>query len=279
MKHIIPLGVRDYLPNDYQKKSNNVKKALHLFEEKGYKAVATPMFEYWSTIEPLCSETLKDKVVKFINSKGEIIALRPDHTIGISRLASTWIKENPSNLKLCYADPVYRLDPVTGETERFQLGVENIGNSGVESEAELIQTCAESLSSLGLHQISIEINHTKTLNSYDTATQNAFKTRDYTNLSQYPKRCPLSDISSDHPLSELRNQLDSKSIKADLYFNESIQTTTQYYNGFFFECCVNGEGKKIGNGGRYDKLLENFDHQVSAIGFGLNYSVIEGILS
>ena len=124
------------------------------------------MFEYWSTIEPLCSESLKDKVVKFINSKGEIIALRPDHTIGISRLASTWMKEHPTPLKLYYADPIYRLDPISGETERFQLGVENIGNSGVEAEATLIQTCAESLSALGLSDICIEINHTETLNGY-----------------------------------------------------------------------------------------------------------------
>jgi len=269
MKKITPVGVRDYLPHEVKARQSIINKATAEFKSAGYEQVITPLFEYWSTIEAVCGNCLSEQAITFFNPKGELLVIRPDHTTAIARLAATRLREEKGPFQFYYSDAVYRLDPVNGETEHYQLGVENIGNPGVEEEAKLIQTCINTIKALGIQKFSIELNHTNELNQKSQAEQTALSKRDYTSLSTLPIRSPLSEINATHPLNELKTELTKLGITHNIYLNESIQTTTNDYDGMFFDCLIEGQGKPCGAGGRYDGLL---------IGFALDYNVISEAL-
>lgn len=278
MKNIIPVGVRDYLPDEVNKRQESDAKAAEVFENAGYRRVIAPLFEYWSTLEPICSKSLREKAITFFNPNGDLLVIRPDHTMAIARMAATRLKQETGPFQFYYSDAVYRMDPVNGETEHYQLGVENIGTPGIDEEAKLIQTCITTLNALGIKNLSIELNHTQTLENKSEDERQALKKRDYTQLDKFPTREALNTLSNSHPLHPLKEALNALGLGDKIFVNESIQTASNDYDGMFFECLIDGQGQACGAGGRYDSLLEHFGIQQSAIGFALDYTTIKEAL-
>ena len=52
-------------------------------------------------------------------------------------------------------------------------------------------------------------------------------------------------------------------------FDFTLSSHMSYYTGMLFEVFASGSGFPLGNGGRYDGLLQHFGTQVGATGFGL----------
>ncbi len=52
-------------------------------------------------------------------------------------------------------------------------------------------------------------------------------------------------------------------------FDLPLVSHMSYYTGLLFEVYADGVGSPVGNGGRYDDLLEKFGHPAGATGFGL----------
>ena len=48
----------------------------------------------------------------------------------------------------------------------------------------------------------------------------------------------------------------------------------EYYTGFVFRAYLEHAGEPVLSGGRYDTLLDNFDMNAPATGFGVNLSII-----
>ena len=83
---------------------------------------------------------------------------------------------------------------------------------------------------------------------------------DETNDAQVTMFSYLNDLSS-----LLENAGLSKMITYDL----TLTSEMSYYTGMLFEVFASGSGFAIGNGGRYDGLLQAFNSDVGATGFGL----------
>lgn len=83
---------------------------------------------------------------------------------------------------------------------------------------------------------------------------------DETNDAQVTMFSYLNDLSS-----LLENAGLSKMITYDL----TLTSEMTYYTGMLFEVFASGSGFAIGNGGRYDGLLQAFNSDVGATGFGL----------
>ncbi|MEK6532004.1 MAG: ATP phosphoribosyltransferase regulatory subunit, partial [Deltaproteobacteria bacterium] len=108
-KITLPQGVRDILPDETKKIALVEDSALGVFSSHGFERVITPLLEYVDVLTLGMGSNLKDRVLKFIEpSTGRIMAIRPDITPQIARIAATKLKGSKLPLKLCYSENILR---------------------------------------------------------------------------------------------------------------------------------------------------------------------------
>ena len=69
---------------------------------------------------------------------------------------------------------------------------------------------------------------------------------------------------------ELYQDLSKLNLGDKLIIDLGIVQKTNYYSGIVFTAFVNGIGDEVISGGRYDKLMSNFDFPTGAAGFAVN---------
>ncbi len=157
----LPQGVRDILPEESQKIGAVESGILSVFEKHGFKRIITPLLEYVDVLSLGMGESLKDRVLKFVDpSTGRIVAIRPDITPQIARVAATRMRDYALPLKLCYNENVLRYqEPRDGKSrEVLQIGAEYISaKADPREDAEMIIMAIESLKSLGLKNFKVDI--------------------------------------------------------------------------------------------------------------------------
>lgn len=157
----LPQGVRDILPEEALGICAAQTKILSIFDRYGFKRVITPLLEYVDVLSLGMGDNLKDRVLKFIDpSTGRVVAIRPDITPQIARVAATRMKDYPLPLKLCYNASVLRYhDNRDGRrSEVLQAGAEYITRqSSPDADAEMIIIAAEALREMGLKDFKIDI--------------------------------------------------------------------------------------------------------------------------
>ncbi len=148
-----PKGVATFLPERTYQKRWIEEKFLSLFRGWGFQEVVTPAFEYLDVLSVGIDDALLDKSYKITDrASGRVMLLRPDLTLQIAKLVATTLLYQPMPLRLCYSTSAYRYSPEHGGIQREipQAGVELIGLSTPEADAEIITIAIESLLSLGL---------------------------------------------------------------------------------------------------------------------------------
>lgn len=152
-------GVRDVLPAEAYRMRSLKEAFSTLVESWGYQEVVTPTFEY---IENLASEELQEEnFFKFLDRQGHLMALRPDMTRPIARLVATRMKGVTPPLRLHYLANVFNYEqPQVGrQREFYQAGVELIGYSSSEADAEVVALVTEYLLQTGLDDFQIGIGN------------------------------------------------------------------------------------------------------------------------
>ncbi|NLU49194.1 MAG: ATP phosphoribosyltransferase regulatory subunit [Syntrophomonadaceae bacterium] len=157
----IPPGFKDFLPGEVKLKRKVEEQAAALFASWGYQEVITPIVEYLDAIESAGTGADQQELFLFQNRDGRLLALRPDMTIPIARLASTKLREEPLPLRLFYQANVFRCNsPQRGKYNEFwQIGVEMVGASGERADAEVIALAVETMNLLGVTDFQLSLNH------------------------------------------------------------------------------------------------------------------------
>lgn len=70
-------------------------------------------------------------------------------------------------------------------------------------------------------------------------------------------------------LNDLSSLLENAGLSKMITYDLTLTSEMSYYTGMLFEVFASGSGFAIGNGGRYDGLLQAFNSDVGATGFGL----------
>ncbi len=157
----LPQGVRDILPEEAERFCEVESAILGVFSSYGFKRVITPLLEYVDVLGLGMGPGLKEKVFKFIDpSTGRLMALRPDITPQIARMAATRMRDYPLPQKLCYNENVLRhLDPRSGKTrEILQIGAEYISKGpSSEIDAEMIVMAIEAMKAARVKDFKIDI--------------------------------------------------------------------------------------------------------------------------
>lgn len=154
-----PEGVRDLLPGECAKMIEIERRIESVFNRYGFYNVQTPTFEYYDVFSDENEKIQQKHMYKFFDREGAILALRPDMTPPIARMAATTLKEEIRPIRLCYMAKGFRYnESYQGKTREFsQAGVELLGMNSDEADAEVIALAINSLSTAGLNEFQIDL--------------------------------------------------------------------------------------------------------------------------
>lgn len=129
-----------------------------LFASRGYLPVETPTLEVMSVLE--AGGRIPAAPFKFFDSRGDLLAMRPDVTLQVARLAATRLAADAGPLRFRYTQRVFReaeSDAREGTRELTQMGVECLGEQGPQADAEIIGLFAEALATAGVEEFSLAV--------------------------------------------------------------------------------------------------------------------------
>lgn len=162
----IPYGTRDLLPREAKQKRIVEGALAELFSCWGYDEVVTPTFEYIETMTEGTGSGIGQHVFKFFDKNNRILALRPDMTTPIARVAATRLKEHPLPLRLFYLTNVFRHEQAQAgrQCEFYQAGVELLGAPGPAADAEVVALAVEAMQEAGLTNFQIGLGQVNFIN-------------------------------------------------------------------------------------------------------------------
>ncbi len=148
---ITPEGTKDYLFEECARKRMVENRTRSIFKSMGYTRVITPGLEFLDVFSQNAHYFPPEELCKLTDNKGRLMAVRPDSTMPIARVAATRLKDAPLPLRLYYTQPVYRFTPsLKGRsTEVNQTGIELLGSASEMADIEVISAALSVLSSVG----------------------------------------------------------------------------------------------------------------------------------
>ncbi len=145
---------------DYEKYERTIKTINKRFGTYGYKRIKTSTFEQYDLYSKVNSSINQNEMIKVIDHNGQVLVLRPDVTIPITRQLAEEFTELPNELRYFYVQDVFRqADDRSESIESTQAGVEYFTESSPEADAEVIALACHTLKDLGFTDIKIEIGH------------------------------------------------------------------------------------------------------------------------
>lgn len=131
------------------------------FELWGFKEIRTPTFEYFDSLSTGTGSELRESMFRFEDKSGRLLALRAEMTSPIARVVATELRSHPLPMRLYYLANMFRYEePQSGRQREFwHAGVELIGSSLPDADAEVIALFITSLKSVGLKDLSVELGH------------------------------------------------------------------------------------------------------------------------
>lgn len=161
IKTLLPSGCYDLLPPYARQERESISKLMSIFDRYGYEQVAPPLLEYTESLLAGRGAALATQTFRVMDSSAaKVMGIRADHTIQIARIAATRLAGSPKPLRLSYAGNILRMQPeqLRNERQLRQVGIELIGASSYEADAEVIVVAAQALLALGIQNISVDIN-------------------------------------------------------------------------------------------------------------------------
>jgi len=271
-----PLGLRDYLPHEIQHRDSIIQRLASIAEKNGYKRIITPSIEHFDQLKEGLG-ALSERSIKFFDRSGAQLVLRPDHTTAIARIVSSRLTDELP-VKLYYNDPVFRKDPLLGETEIFQFGVEHIGSISIQDEFDILLMLAHMCKEVGLDDYEIHVAHPEIFDSYSKEELYSIKNGDFVALKDLPKKGKVELAKEGSYLKSLFDLVELNKAES-IYLNLGLYKDLNYYNGIYFELVSKSFGKPIAAGGRYDSVLNAFGLNAHAFGFALRFHYLDRALS
>jgi ATP phosphoribosyltransferase regulatory subunit len=158
---LLPDGIEEVLPEQAEKLERIRRDLIDMYAAWGYRLVITPMIEYLDSLLTGTGEDLELQTFKIIDHlTGRLMGIRADITPQAARIDSHII--NTSNpVRLCYLGTVLRTHPdgLGGTRAPLQLGAELYGHAGVESDIEIIELMLETMKTLSLPDITLDLGH------------------------------------------------------------------------------------------------------------------------
>ena len=153
---LLPEGLRDRLPPHAEAASRVVRALLDPMKGFGYERVAPPLAEFRETLDV---DGGGRNLLRFTDPVSQrTLAIRPDITTQVGRIATSRLAHTPRPLRLSYAGQIIKLkaSELRPEREMVQVGAELIGNDSVEAAREIVRVALDSIAAAGIGNVTID---------------------------------------------------------------------------------------------------------------------------
>lgn len=155
-----PEGIEDLLPEQAKKLEFYRRQLLDGFETSGYELVLPPIAEFTDSLLTGTAHNLATDTCRFTDQEsGKMMGVRTDMTPQVARMITHPIFKEQSIARLCYVGEVLRSknNKAKGSRSPVQVGAELFGHAGVESDIEVIALMLNSLSLIGLKNLTLSL--------------------------------------------------------------------------------------------------------------------------
>ena len=298
-----PKGVSEYFPprSTYFEKVRET--LIGAAKNAGYSMMELPVFEDTELFIRGVGEStdvVSKEMYTFEDRGGRSITLRPEGTAGVMRsVIEHNLDKGQLPVKVWYSGAFFRAErPQQGRYRQFyQVGIEAIGGSYPEIDAEVIAVAWRSFKTLGLTNFHLDITSLGDAESRSRHRVDLVKFLSGLNLDEATarraeinplrlfddKRAEVIESMKSAPL--LLDYLNDESLAyfqkvqelltnfgVEFRINPRMVRGLDYYTGTTFEFVHDGLGAQsgIGGGGRYDGLMSDLGGaDLSGIGFGI----------
>ena len=307
---VTPPGALDLTGEAARRRRQLQRAALQVLEQAGYEELIPPTLEYQDTFLRAGGPSVAERLIRFPDRDGRILALRYDFTASLARVAATTFAGAPRPLRLSYAGPVYRQEPERGgrPREMLQVGAELLGQGDLAADIEIVRLTIALLHAAGLQDFQVNLGHAGVLAPGIAGVEDELRAdvrrwidrKDRASLCRalagaegaaatltvlpfvIGRREALAGAlglapRAAAPALEHLLALDSALTPGErghVVYDLGEVRGLDYYTGMHFEVYVAGAGRAAGAGGRYDELMARFGRPMPAVGVSLDLDTI-----
>jgi len=157
--NLLPEGFHDALPPYAEAASRLERDVLDTLASHGYARVTPPLAEYEDGLTERMQGASRNDLMRLVDPISQrTLALRPDMTVQIGRIATTSLANRPRPLRLSYSGQVLKLrsGQLQPERSRLQIGAELIGSDSVIAASEIVSVAIEALERAGVSGITVD---------------------------------------------------------------------------------------------------------------------------
>ena len=162
----LPQGIKDLIFAEAQSHRSVERGLCELMQKNGYREIITPTIEYGEIFElatkaGMIRNGLDEKVYRFLDRDGNLLALRADFTAQIARIAASRFSGLDEVLKIFYSGKVFRAEPhhEGRSREKWQVGFEILNAASISADAAVITNVLEALDKFGLKKFRLAVGH------------------------------------------------------------------------------------------------------------------------
>lgn len=157
---LLPEGLHDRLPPQAEAAATLLRAVMDVTAAHGYDRVQPPLAEFEANLVGRLKSTRQQDLLRFVDPVSQrTLALRPDITAQLGRIATTRMAHVARPLRLAYGGAVLKVrgTQLRPEREMLQTGVELIGSDSVPAVAEVLAVALEALEAAGVTGISVDL--------------------------------------------------------------------------------------------------------------------------
>jgi ATP phosphoribosyltransferase regulatory subunit len=306
----IPPGALDLTGEAVRRRRVLQRAAMGALEQAGYEELIPPTFEYEDTFLRAGGASVAERLVRFPDRDGRILAMRYDFTASLARVAATTFSDARHPLRLSYSGMVYRQEPERGgrPREMLQVGAELLGQGDLAADIEIVRLTLTLLHAAGIRDFQLNLGHVGVLAAGLDAIEEPLRSDvrrwidrkdrgslhralatlsgDACALMTLPfvigRRDALEEAGRHAPAASQTGLQHLLALDASLNPAERGHVVydlgevrgLDYYTGIHFELYIAGAGRAAGAGGRYDDLMGRFGRPMPAVGVALDLDTI-----
>jgi ATP phosphoribosyltransferase regulatory subunit len=154
----VPPGVQCFVGEEARRRRRIEERVVSVFEGWDYEEIIPPLFDYADVFD---EGALSAKTYSFVGRDGSLLALRPDFTSLLAKIAAGRLLDRDPPIRLYYSGEVLRYEPPQAgrQSELHQMGLEHLGGSPRTADAEVVAVAAECLDALGVRGFILALGH------------------------------------------------------------------------------------------------------------------------
>lgn len=162
----LPPGIQDFLFDDAQQRREVERLLREMLVGKSYREIITPTYEYCNVFSQAAKAAQgkngsDEKIYRFLDRDGNVLALRADFTAQIARIAASRFVKMPAPIRIYYSGKVFRAEPhhAGRSREKWEVGFEILGSNDLHADAEAVLCILDGLVALGIGEARVAIGH------------------------------------------------------------------------------------------------------------------------